>query len=308
VAATSHHDESAPFAPRRPVGWKDAYADADAVVVDCPLCASADAEELAEEFTLTLARCSSCGLAYVRRRPLDPDANYRPEPEYLLRKYGPVLRGEQSHTRDGNYDELLDRLELYRGGGRLLDVGPFMGFFARRALGRGWHVEAVDQSPVLAAIVREQHGIEVRLGAMHEVALEPEFDVVTILDVIEHVSDPVGTLRSARAALRPGGVVLVKTPNVRWNHVKHRLRQPDSYDMREHIVQFDGATLAATAERAELEPLELFVPRPVQTGGAARRLVRRAVWTAGAGTHRLTGRAGGLSPDLCLLARRPAGV
>lgn len=292
-------------AKRLPRGWQGAYDDDEVEVVPCPVCKSDDAEDVAVEMTLVLARCRGCGLEFARRRRLGADESYRPDRRELLAKYGPVLRGERPHTRDPNYDELLDRLEPYRGEGRLLDVGPHMGFFARRALARGWRVEAVEQSPVLARLARESHGIEVHLGYMHEVALDPVFDVVTMLDVIEHVPDPVATLASAAGALRPGGVLMVKTPNVRWNRLKHRLGREDSYDLREHILQFRAETLADVVRRAGLEPSTLFVPRPVQTGGPARRALRRAVWLAGVAIFRASGSTGALSPDLCLIARRP---
>lgn len=287
--------------------WKTAYADDEVEVAACPLCGADAAEDLAEEWTLVLARCRSCGMEFVRRRIRDSEANYRPDPEHLLRKYAPVLSGEVEHNREPLYGELLRRLEPYRGRGRLLDVGPFMGFFVRRAAREGWDVEGVDQSPTIAQIVREHIGVEVRLGYLEELGLEDEFDVVTFLDVLEHVRNPVEVLDAARRALRPGGVVLVKVPHARWNHLKRRLRFRDAYDAREHILQFRAETLEEAFRRAGLEPVELFLPGPVQGGTWRRRIPRRAVWLLGAAISRLRGKPGPLSLDLALIGRRPAG-
>jgi SAM-dependent methyltransferase len=292
-----------------PRGWKEAYRDDEVEVVPCPLCGSDEARDVAVEWTLVVARCGSCGLDYVRRRPRAPEANYFQDPDVLLRKYAPVIREEAAHTRDPNYAELLDRLERFRdgSGGRLLDVGPFMGFFLRRAAQRGWEVVGADPSDTLSALVRRELGLDVRTGYLGELGFDAEFDAVTILDVLEHVPDPVGTLSQARGAVRPGGVVLVKVPHGRWNRLKHRLRYPDAYDAREHVLHFGARTLREAFRRAGLEPVELFVPRPVQGGGLLRRVPRKAIWAAGALIFRLTGRPTALAPDLCLLGRRPDG-
>jgi SAM-dependent methyltransferase len=288
-----------------PLGWKEAYADDEVDVVPCPLCGSGEARDLAVEWTLVVSRCARCGLDYVRRRPRTPELNYSQDAELLLRKYAPVIREEVPHTRDPNYAELLDRLEPYRGGGRLLDVGPFMGFFLRRAAQRGWQVVGADTSEVLARLVREQLGFDVRVGLLGELGFEEEFDAVTVLDVLEHVPDPVELLSGARRALRPGGVVLVKVPHGRWNRLKHRLGHRDAYDAREHILHFGAGTLREAFRRAGLDPVELFVPRPVQGGGLRLRVPRKGVWAVGHALYRATGAPGPLSLDLCLLGRRP---
>jgi 2-polyprenyl-3-methyl-5-hydroxy-6-metoxy-1,4-benzoquinol methylase len=290
-----------------PPGWKDAYAEEEVEVVPCPLCGSGQADEVAEEFTLRLSRCRSCGMEYVRRRIRFSEQNYRPDPEHLLHKYEPVLGGRVQHNREPLYGELLRRLQPHRGEGRLLDVGPFMGFFLRRAAREGWHVAAVDQSPTIAQIVRERIGVEdVRLGYLEQLGIDSEFDVVTFLDVLEHVRNPVEVLAAARRAVRPGGVVLVKVPHARWNHVKRRLGFRDAYDAREHILQFRAETLEEAFCRAGLEPVKLFLPGPVQGGTWRRRVPRRAVWLLGAALFRLQGRPGPLSLDLALIGRRPA--
>jgi len=51
------------------------------------------------------------------------------------------------------------------------------------------------------------------LGPIEQQALEPEsFDVIALMDVIEHMPDPAGAMRRCAELLRPGGVVLIQTP------------------------------------------------------------------------------------------------
>lgn len=292
--------------------WKSSYREGEVGYVACPLCRSEEARTVAVEWSLVIARCKSCGMVYTRRRLADPHGLYRGEASAFQEKYGAVIRGDVAHTRQPNYEQVLDRLELFRpvGGGSLLDVGPHIGFFMRAAQARGWNVTGVEQSPVLAELARSELGLDVRTGYLGELDLEQAFDVVTFLDVLEHVPDPVETLLLARKGVREGGIVLAKVPNLRWNLLKQRVGKPllqdriDIFDAREHLLQFDERTLLYAFERAGLEPAELFVPRPVQTGARARRVLRAAASTTGRAAFRVTGSASALCTDLVAIGRR----
>lgn len=291
--------------------WPQRYADDEVEIVDCPLCGSGESEAIATEWSLVVARCRSCRVGYVRRRVVRPELSYRADRAALLAKYGPVIRGERAHVREPNYEEVVERLErVLPERGRLLDVGAHIGFFLRTAKRRGWEVVGVEQSPELAQLARDEMGLDVRTGYFHEHAFDGEFDAVTFLDVLEHVPDPVETLALARRAARPGGLVLAKVPHLRWNLLKHRALKRvagdslDAFDAREHLIQFTDRTLEEAFRRAGLEPVELFVPRPVQTRGAPVRAVRAAAHNAARAWLRARRAAPPLAPDLCLIARR----
>ena len=106
--------------------------------------------------------------------------------------------------------------------GRLLDVGCGDGIFLAeldRSTGlsaRSWELHGVDFSPSALADARkrgpylfEQCNLED--GIPH---LDNSFDVVTACEVIEHIYDPDHLLREAHRVLRPGGWLLITTPNL----------------------------------------------------------------------------------------------
>lgn len=145
--------------------------------------------------------------------------------------------------------KLLESLGL-AAGARLLDVGAGSGILVEQALAAGYRAEGIEPSHWLVEAARER-GLPVHEGALPSPAIRGPYDVVTLVDVIEHVSQPVELLAQARALLAPGGVVAIVTPDLgsvaaramgwRWWHFRVA-----------HIGYFDRGTLGRACARAGL--------------------------------------------------------
>lgn len=99
---------------------------------------------------------------------------------------------------------------------RILDVGCGSGLFFERLgeLGEVYGVESdVSLRTGIAAIDDRIHW-----GALEELPLQPPFTCILMLDVLEHMHDPVGALREAEARLEPNGILLatVQAFQVLW--------------------------------------------------------------------------------------------
>lgn len=103
---------------------------------------------------------------------------------------------------------------LPTGGGRLLDVGCGNGGFLMLALQAGWQVEGLDLDMGAVQAARSR-GLEVHHGGIEVLGERSAcYDVITLSHVIEHVHDPIATLRRLYALLKPGGVLWLDTPNL----------------------------------------------------------------------------------------------
>ncbi|MFN8644266.1 MAG: class I SAM-dependent methyltransferase [Candidatus Binatia bacterium] len=106
-----------------------------------------------------------------------------------------------------------------------------------------------------------------RLGKAEDLADEAAFDVVTMMDLIEHVPDPAGLLAAAHRALVPGGTLVVYTPDhlamtVRLARILSRLgvRYPVAEIFgRNHVCFFDHRTLRGILQRAGFADIDLLL-------------------------------------------------
>ncbi|MEW1720658.1 bifunctional 2-polyprenyl-6-hydroxyphenol methylase/3-demethylubiquinol 3-O-methyltransferase UbiG [Streptomyces sp. NPDC093109] len=113
------------------------------------------------------------------------------------------------------FDRFVDRWE----GKRVLDVGCGGGFTTEFLHERGAQVSGLDPSPKLIAAAdrhAKQTGkqIEYTVGKSERLPYEDaSFDIVTCVDVLEHVESPAQAVREIRRVLAPGGVFLYDTIN-----------------------------------------------------------------------------------------------
>jgi 2-polyprenyl-3-methyl-5-hydroxy-6-metoxy-1,4-benzoquinol methylase len=97
---------------------------------------------------------------------------------------------------------------------RLLDIGAGQGAFLEEAQKLGYEAEGVDLSEANVQKARAR-GLQVKYGSAEKLNYDRVFDVVTMLDIIEHVPDPLHLLAIAYHALKPQGELVVYTPNHR---------------------------------------------------------------------------------------------
>jgi 2-polyprenyl-6-hydroxyphenyl methylase/3-demethylubiquinone-9 3-methyltransferase len=101
-------------------------------------------------------------------------------------------------------------------GKNALDVGCGAGLLAEPLARLGAKVTAIDAASQLIDVAREHAAkmgleIEYRAGDLQE--LEGQFDLITCMEVIEHVADPAAFLRALAKRLAPGGLLVMSTPN-----------------------------------------------------------------------------------------------
>jgi 2-polyprenyl-3-methyl-5-hydroxy-6-metoxy-1,4-benzoquinol methylase len=269
-------------AEERLTQWREHHPAEDLIEVNCPLCAMEGRRLIAREWGLGVVQCTACSLVYVSPRLRHAQENYRTDANAKLQKYGRILAGEAPHPRDKNYLEHWQTLARVRPTGRVLDVGSHLGFFLRLGRNRGWTLQGIEPSAQSARIGSAAFGLDIRCGYLQDAHFPPDsFDVVTLVDVLEHVVEPRLLLAEIRRVLAPDGVLFIKVPNARYNLLKQLVLRKllnrsghDIFDSREHVVHYTAATLSRMLREAGFSRPRFYVPRPIQTGSYLHRAAR----------------------------------
>ncbi len=155
--------------------------------------------------------CGSCALIFQHPLPTSRSMSTWADAEYASGAYHDYVAARPMKIR--HFEQRLDDIGDVVRSGRLLDVGCSCGYFMEVAAARGFDVHGVEFSS--SAIAAAAPGIRPRIfeGRLEDMPAKGLFDVVSAFDLIEHVHDPRAFLRRCAGLLKPGGVLLVSTPD-----------------------------------------------------------------------------------------------
>ena len=248
-----------------------------------------------ETADLSVNVCRGCGQIYVSPR-LDSKSTqfvYIDDQEETI-SHNYCWAGQ---TKDDRFSPLLDRLASQVSGGRLLDVGCGAGNFLRAAQHRClWQVEGVDPSLAAVTAARE-FGFPVQQATLEQTDFAPNsFDVITLLGVLEHLHNPVVTMRHVRQLLKPTGVVAIYVPNFNYLRLKDtgltswlRTRKWSTLAPQEHLFQFTPKLLQQLLRKTGFKLNRLDVGRPFLPRSRAKRILKRSAFVATWTLHQTTG-------------------
>lgn len=178
----------------------------------CPSCGSAGrSRHLYSKNGCDIFRCAECGLGRTDCSGFDP-ATYYTDAYFSgghADGYADYLGAE--HVLRREFARTVDFIRRYRGSGRLLEIGCAYGFFLQEA-SRHFDVAGIEIAEDAVSHCR-RNGLKVIGGAADEATLKSlgKMDVIVLLDVIEHLPDPHGTLALCAQSLNPGGAIVVTT-------------------------------------------------------------------------------------------------
>ncbi len=223
---------------------------------DCPLCGRAPARVVRRHGGFTIVRCGGCGLQATWPRPDAAllQAFYARDDYYAAHAMDEAAAAGWKARALG----LLERVP--EGVTRLLDFGAGEGHGVAAWREAGVDAEGVEPTASARARALAAHGV--RLRATLDELTPASFDLVTAIHSLEHVHDPLATLRALRDRARPGGYVLLEVPHARTVELWTRSGRERVLHLPAHLYHFEPETLTRLVERAGLQVSEVWLVNP----------------------------------------------
>ena len=151
-----------------------------------------------------LQKCTSCG--FIQCTDLQEVVSYYENLED--REYENTRRERKLQEQ-----KLIQKIGKYKEKGKLLDIGAGSGIMIEAALEKGYDCIGIEPSRWL-----QQRAVELNLpvvcGTFPHPGVTALFDIISLVDVIEHVTEPANLLKNINKQLSPDGIFLLVTPDV----------------------------------------------------------------------------------------------
>lgn len=162
----------------------------------------------------------------------------------LLRKYSKQYKRIYQNFTDEIEKTLLLKNKNQLRGLKVLDIGCFIGEFLELMKEKGAQVYGFELQKEAVKIANEKlHGRAYRIDVMNDKFPEQKFDIVTMIGLIEHVTNPIKLIKKCKKILKKDGLIFIQTPNTDSLFAKFMGKYWPPYSPVEHIHLFSRQSL-----------------------------------------------------------------
>lgn len=198
-------------------------------------------------------RCGSCGVLFLHPQPsaVELEEAYRTRYYVASGDTRPIYENTPTALAEQLLECFIEHDLVPASGGRVLDFGCGIGDFAQAGMRASLDVDAVETDR-LAREVAERRGISVyeSLEAIPAAKRADGYDLVALLDVLEHVREPVALIGTLRKLLRRNGALYLSVPNYQSPQARILGSRWDQATNPTHLFLFSARSLARVLELA----------------------------------------------------------
>jgi SAM-dependent methyltransferase len=151
----------------------------------------------------------------------------------------------------------LNELPAFQPGSKVLDVGCATGLFIEVANSLGWDAYGIEISEFASNIAYNKFGKRIYRDTLERVMFDDSFfDLITMIDLIEHIPDLLSFFHEVNRILKPSGRLLIVTPNI--DSLSARLmRDAWSHFKTEHLHYFSPKTIDTLLKRTGFDQVRI---------------------------------------------------
>ncbi len=232
---------------------------------NCPLCGSARISPFhtITRYTahFTVDRCGDCGFIFMNPRFTEETVRgfygeeyYRGSAEY---SYQDERRAEKFHRHV--WDARLAVIRKFIKAGRFLDVGAAFGGFLG-SLSHNFEPAGIEPSEFAGNYARRRIGSLIHVGTLEDHFFPRDnFLVITMIEVLEHMADPVFALKECHRLLQKGGLLVIQTANMEGLQAQLRGSRY-AYYMPGHLSYFSRRNLCALLKEVGFSRIKVYHP------------------------------------------------
>lgn len=232
---------------------------------DCPLCHSHNIH-LYRTITrwsipFTVDRCKECGFIFMNPRFCDDLIKSFYAKEYFEGTAEYAYYDEREKNRYARYvwDARLKIIRKYVRGGNLLDIGCAFGGFLDAA-SKYFDVAGIEISEYAGTYAKKRFGNCIHIGTLENHIFHPDsFLVITMIEVIEHLSNPAFAIKECYRLLQKGGLLVIQTANMDGLQA-NLLKERYAYYMPGHLSYFTKQTLVTLLKNTGFSRIKAFHP------------------------------------------------
>ncbi|MFC1726486.1 class I SAM-dependent methyltransferase [candidate division KSB1 bacterium] len=241
----------------------------------CPLCKTEKYDIYAEIKGLNYVRCTGCSLVYVNPRLNDSYTQQIYEGKKLKSRFKNFLYSRRTMKDLENIDKrmlrgelLMYEVEKYQKSGKILDIGCNRGFLLAAAESWGWECYGIELVQWMTKLVEKDFNVTIFNKELLEVSRDFEdgfFDAITMIDIIEHLRDPVQNMVEVNRLLKKEGFLLINTVDVESSHARIQGKDWGHLNPFEHLCVFSRRTANVLLEKCGFEIIR-FLPSKGSAG------------------------------------------
>ena len=237
---------------------------------DCNLCGASEFIPLYEEkakldseIKFTLVKCKECELMFVHPQPPQEMKGWLQLP--LINDRILITQGAYKH---GVYHYLCGQIQKHfkhtlEAEYKILDIGCGIGEFLNHCAGMGWGVAGVEPALAQAAFA-QQRGLPVLHGYFSSFSKEAfKYNVLTLLDVLEHVNNPSELLKEIYESIVPNTLLIIRVPYGPFQLIRAKMfkilfrRDTALLGVKDHLFQFSDKTIKQFLEKTGFKVLKI---------------------------------------------------